>query len=72
MIVVIATSLSVLYREINSVKSEVISEKSLAAQCGEDEYEYAEYDWYGSAWVSKNTGSKNQCYPLYASIKCGN
>ena len=41
-------------------------------KCGEDEYEYAEYDWYGSTWVSKSTGSKNQCYPLYASIKCGN
>ncbi|CAM3773892.1 MULTISPECIES: hypothetical protein [Pseudoalteromonas] len=43
-----------------------------AVKCGEDESSYAEYDWYDSAWASKSTGSKNQCYPLYASIKCGN
>ncbi|MCF7499722.1 MULTISPECIES: hypothetical protein [unclassified Pseudoalteromonas] len=43
-----------------------------SVKCGEDESSYAEYDWYDSAWVSKSTGSKNQCYPLYASIKCGN
>lgn len=41
-------------------------------KCGEDESSYAQYDWYDSAWTSKSTGSKNQCYPLYASIKCGN
>ncbi|WP_151174209.1 hypothetical protein [Pseudoalteromonas ruthenica] len=37
---------------------------------GEDESSYADYDWYGSAWIKKSTGSKNQCYPLYATIKC--
>ncbi|WP_405630273.1 hypothetical protein [Pseudoalteromonas sp. Ld20] len=41
-------------------------------KCGEDESAYANYDWYDSQWVLKSTGSKNQCYPLYASIKCGN
>ncbi|AOT11034.1 hypothetical protein [Pseudoalteromonas luteoviolacea] len=38
--------------------------------CGEDESSYANYDWYGKSWVYKSTGSKNQCYQLYATIKC--
>ncbi|MFC3031704.1 hypothetical protein ACFOEE_04125 [Pseudoalteromonas fenneropenaei] len=38
--------------------------------CGEDESGYANYDWYGKAWVYQSTGSKNQCYQLYATIKC--
>ncbi|WP_462174415.1 hypothetical protein [Pseudoalteromonas xiamenensis] len=38
--------------------------------CGEDESSYATYDWYGKAWTSSSTGSKNQCYQLYATIKC--
>ncbi|KZN58565.1 hypothetical protein [Pseudoalteromonas luteoviolacea] len=39
-------------------------------KCGEDESSYANYDWYGKSWVYKSTGSKNQCYQLYATIKC--
>ncbi|ESP94151.1 hypothetical protein [Pseudoalteromonas luteoviolacea] len=38
--------------------------------CGEDESSYANYDWYGKSWTYKSTGSKNQCYQLYATIKC--
>ena len=39
-------------------------------KCGEDESSYANYDWYGKSWTYKDTGSKNQCYQLYATIKC--
>ncbi|RJE73551.1 hypothetical protein CWB96_21910 [Pseudoalteromonas citrea] len=39
-------------------------------KCGEDESSYANYDWYGKSWTYKSTGSKNQCYQLYATIKC--
>jgi len=39
-------------------------------ECGEDESSYAEYDWYQSRWVSRSTGSANQCYPLYKTIEC--
>ncbi|CAM4237128.1 hypothetical protein [Pseudoalteromonas byunsanensis] len=39
-------------------------------KCGEDESSYANYDWYGKAWTKKSTGSKNQCYQLYSTIKC--
>jgi len=39
-------------------------------KCGEDESSYAEFNWYSKRWEDKNTGSKNQCYPLYATIKC--
>ncbi|NOU52201.1 hypothetical protein HG263_16855 [Pseudoalteromonas sp. JBTF-M23] len=39
-------------------------------KCGEDESSYAEYNWYAKSWENKSTGSKNQCYPLYATIKC--
>jgi len=38
--------------------------------CGEDESSYITFDWYQKNWVAKNTGSKNQCYPLYRSITC--
>lgn len=38
--------------------------------CGEDEDTYNTYDWYSKEWVSKDTGSKNQCYPLYKTIIC--
>ncbi len=38
--------------------------------CGEDESSFAEYDWYGSRWVTKSTGSANQCYPLYKTFEC--
>ena len=38
--------------------------------CGEDEDEYATYDYDSGDWIMKNTGSKNQCYPLYQSISC--
>ncbi|MDG9667762.1 hypothetical protein ONV78_08470 [Hahella sp. CR1] len=38
--------------------------------CGEDESSYITFDWYQQQWVSKSTGSKNQCYPLYRTITC--
>ena len=38
--------------------------------CGEDESEYNNYDWYQQRWVSKSTGSKNQCYALFQQITC--
>ncbi len=38
--------------------------------CGEDESSYVEYDFYARRWVSKSTGSANQCYPLYKTIEC--
>ena len=38
--------------------------------CGEDESYYVTYNWSQQRWISKATGSKNQCYPLYASMIC--
>lgn len=38
--------------------------------CGEDESSFAEYDFYGRRWVSRASGSANQCYPLYKTIEC--
>ncbi|TMO75041.1 hypothetical protein CWC17_06960 [Pseudoalteromonas sp. S3785] len=38
--------------------------------CGEDESAYGNFDWYNQLWTVKSTGSKNQCYQLYATIKC--
>ncbi|MBB1365217.1 hypothetical protein H5154_02245 [Pseudoalteromonas sp. SR44-5] len=38
--------------------------------CGEDESAYGDFDWYNQSWDMKSTGSKNQCYQLYATIKC--
>ncbi|MBB1387329.1 hypothetical protein H5119_17625 [Pseudoalteromonas sp. SG45-5] len=38
--------------------------------CGEDESAYGDFDWYNQSWGMKSTGSKNQCYQLYATIKC--
>ena len=38
--------------------------------CGEDEASYVTYDWYSRQWVYDDTGSKNQCYPLFRAIYC--
>lgn len=38
--------------------------------CGEDEDAFAEFNWYSKTWGMKSSGSANQCYPLYATIKC--
>lgn len=38
--------------------------------CGEDEASYVTYNWYSSQWEYDDTGSKNQCYPLFRSIYC--
>ncbi len=38
--------------------------------CGEDESSYNDYNWNQGQWVSKNTGSKNQCYPLLKKVTC--
>jgi hypothetical protein len=38
--------------------------------CGEDESSFTEYDFYARRWISKSTGSANQCYPLYKTIEC--
>ncbi|QHJ11438.1 hypothetical protein FX988_01667 [Paraglaciecola mesophila] len=38
--------------------------------CGEDESSYNEFDWSSKTWVSKPTGSKNQCYPIFKQITC--
>ena len=39
-------------------------------QCGEDESAYANYNWYNKVWEYEDTGSKNQCYPLFKTITC--
>ncbi len=39
--------------------------------CGEDESGYVNYSFSQQRWVAQSTGSKNQCYPLYATITCG-
>jgi len=41
-------------------------------KCGEDESSYANFNWNDKAWEYEDTGSKNQCYPLFASITCSN
>ncbi|WP_440903630.1 hypothetical protein ACMZOO_12345 [Catenovulum sp. SX2] len=38
--------------------------------CHEDESEYSNFDWSSQQWKEKSTGSSNQCYVYYASIKC--
>ncbi|WP_231616525.1 hypothetical protein [Pseudoalteromonas sp. SWN29] len=38
--------------------------------CGEDGSAYGYFDWYNQSWGIKSTCSKNQCYQLYATIKC--
>lgn len=38
--------------------------------CGEDESSYNEFDWNTKTWISKSTGSKNQCYPIFKQITC--
>lgn len=38
--------------------------------CGEDEDSFADYDWYAGKWIFQDSGSANQCYPLFSTIKC--
>lgn len=37
--------------------------------CGEDESTFAEYKG-GNRWRTRDSGSKNQCYPILDSVTC--
>lgn len=38
--------------------------------CGEDESSYLDHVFSSNQWVFRSSGSKNGCYPLFASITC--
>ena len=66
-IFVSATSGSQFCKEIKGGNSRMVDAEM---KCGEDESSYVEYNWTLKDWVSKSTGSKNQCYPLFEKITC--
>lgn len=66
-IFVTATNGSQYCKEVKGGNSRMVDGEMF---CGEDESSYNEYNWYQGQWVSKSTGSKNQCYPLLKKVTC--
>lgn len=38
--------------------------------CGLDEDVYLDHEFYSNTWITRNSTSKNGCYPLFSSITC--
>lgn len=44
--------------------------ESFTGTCGEDESSYLDHEFSTDTWIFRRSGSKNGCYPLFASITC--